>query len=148
MEIIRHHHPATPGAEDQIIPIPANRETLAKRRWRGVAADGREFGFDLDQTVNHGAAIFQAGTTFYAIAQNEEPVLEIALSADPAEAAQLGWKIGNLHFPVQVTPNSIRVADDSAIRQMLDREKIAYTSAIAVFAPLHAVPHSHGHSHD
>ncbi|HEY5793031.1 MAG TPA: hypothetical protein VIS74_07020, partial [Chthoniobacterales bacterium] len=63
-------------------------------------------------------------------------------------AARLGWKIGNLHFSVEVTADALRVADDSAIRQMLGREGIAHAARSAVFRPLLAAPHSHSHAHD
>ena len=35
-------------ADQPQVRIPVERLTLAKRRWRGVADDGEEFGFDLE----------------------------------------------------------------------------------------------------
>ena len=124
------------------VPLPAERRLLAKRRWRGVAADGREFGFDLDHPLADGDAVHANDTALYVIAQAAEPVLEIALPADPAAGARLGWMIGNLHFALELAGDSLRVADDPALRQLFDREHIAFTAREAVFRPL-----SGGHSH-
>ncbi len=40
------------------VRISADRLTLAKRRWRGIADDGREFGFDLAAPLADGACVF------------------------------------------------------------------------------------------
>jgi len=148
MEIVRHHLHGEPAPAAKRIPVPANREMLAKRRWRGVAEDGAEFGFDLDHLLADGDGVFATSTAHYFIEQTPEPVIEIPLGDNPAAAAQLGWKIGNLHFSIEVTSSTLRVADDSAIRQMLEREEIDFAATTAVFRPLHSAPHSHGHSHD
>ena len=121
-----------------------DRLTLARRRWRGVALDGTEFGFDLEHPLADGDVFHQSDTAFYRIAQQPEPVLEIALSS-PLDAAQTGWKIGNLHFQIAVTAQTILAPDDPAIRQMLEREHIAYRPASAIFRPLGG-GHSHGHA--
>ena len=39
------------SVKEAIVILTADRATLAKRRWRGVAQDGREFGFDLDHVL-------------------------------------------------------------------------------------------------
>ena len=121
--------------------ISVERLTLAKRRWRGVAEDGREFGFDLDAPLADGAAVFQSEAAVYIIAQRYEPVLEIALGADSPTAARLGWMIGNLHFQIEVAGAVVRVADDPAVRQLFDRERIAFTACKRVFHPLSGAHH-------
>jgi urease accessory protein len=131
----------------EVPPLPrralhADRLVLAKRRWRAVAEDGEEFGFDLTSPLTDGAAFFSNGSSVYCIAQRPEPVLEIALIARPAPVARLGWTIGNLHFPIQVTDDCIRVPDDVALRQLFDREKIPFTACERVFVPF-AKTHSH-----
>jgi urease accessory protein len=141
MEIIRQL-PALSETTSPLVRIPADRLTLAKRRWRGVAEDGREFGFDLEKPMPDGAVVFQDETTTYMIAQKYEPVLEVQLVQDPPAAAKLGWMIGNLHFPLEVTNDSVRVADDPALRQMFEREGIAYATCKRVFHPL-----AGGHHH-
>ena len=123
------------------VRLLVDRHTLAKRRWRGAAEDGREFGFDLEESLHDGAAFFQARDATYVISQKLEPVLEIAMGA-PLESARLGWMIGNLHFSLELAGSVIRVADDSALRQMLAREHIGYSEASRVFHP-----ERHGHVH-
>lgn len=122
--------------------IPAERLTLAKRRWRGVAEDGREFGFDLETPLIDGAVVFQSETAVYVLAQKYEPVLEIALGAYSPTAARLGWMIGNLHFQIEIAGDVVRVTDDPAVRQLFEREGIAFTACKRVFHPL-----SGGHHH-
>ncbi len=128
-----------PAAREILLPI--DRITLAKRRWRGAAEDGREFGFDLTAPLRDRAPFFQAGGATYCIAQQPEPVLEIVLST-PEESARLGWLIGNLHFTLQLADGVIRMPDDSALRQMLEREHVRYVTASRVFHPFRP-----GHAH-
>jgi urease accessory protein len=125
------------------ISLPVDRLTLAKRRWRGAAEDGTEFGFDLPTPLPNGAVFHATTTAFYVIAQNPEPVLEIALIPRPAPVARLGWAVGNLHFPIEVTEAVIRVPDDPALRQLFEREKIPFTACERVFTPF-----AKGHRHD
>lgn len=140
------HHPLDQSAADLAplprIPITVARLDLEKRRWRGLAADGREFGFDLHHPLHHGAAVFATASHAYVIAQAPEPVLEIALG-DAEASARLGWKIGNLHFPIEINPTAVRVIDDPALRQMLEREQIPFAEKTAVFQPLKGLPHAH-----
>jgi urease accessory protein len=121
--------------------LPVDRRTLAKRRWHAAAEDGREFGFDLEEPLPDGAPFFfDAGAT-YVISQKPEPVLEIVL-ASPTESARLGWLIGNLHFSLEISGDTIRAADDSALRQLFEREQIVFSEASRVF-----YPERHGHHH-
>ena len=149
------------------VALRIERATLAKRRWRGVADDGAEFGFDLEHpledgdvfhqgavryvidTLEDGDVFFQSAPAVYVIAQKAEPVIEVRLANLGSEdAARTGWLFGNLHQPVEVTHGAIRAAYDSAVEQMLQREKIAFARAEAVFKPLHAAAgHHHEHHH-
>jgi urease accessory protein len=128
------------------IRLAVERLTLAKRRWRGVAEDGSEFGFDLERPVSDGAAFYQTVDAVYLIAQKYEPVLELRIadcgSRSGSSAARVGWMIGNLHFQIEVLEDLIRVEDDSAVRQMLERERIEYVTCKRVFHPM-----SGGHRH-
>lgn len=134
--------PLDEGATGRKIPLRVDRHTLAKRRWRGVAEDGREFGFDLETPLRNGADFFRDGNATYAIAQETEAVLRISLARlNPEEAARRGWMLGNLHFPVQVARGALTVADDPAIRPVLEREGVDYEEEREVFTPLH------GHAH-
>ena len=130
------------------VTLPVERLTLRKRRWRGVAADGEEFGFDLERPLADGDVFFQSDASVYHLAQRPEPVLEIPLGDDPVEAARLGWRLGNLHFPLAVTEDDhvALAVDDPAVRAMLTREHLAFSPAERVFRPLSG-GHSHGHGH-
>jgi len=144
IEIIRHalHHSKK---ELPKVVLRADRGTLAKRRWRGTAEDGREFGFDLESHLHDGDVFFEAESA-YQIEQLPEPVFEVKLDGHaPRRAAEMGWLFGNLHFPIQITRDLIRVADDPAVRQMLEREKIPFTETIHVFHPFKTGGHHHGH---
>jgi urease accessory protein len=129
-----HHH----------IELRADRATLAKRRWRGQATDGREFGFDLAEPIHHGAHFFADGDHHYVIEQEPEEVLQI-LVATTEQAARVGWSLGNLHFAVQVLDNAVRVQPDSAVLQLLQREGRTFTRVTCVFLPLSAGAHGHHH---
>jgi urease accessory protein len=141
-----HHALAATGSSHERIAIPADRLLLAKRRWRGVAHDGTEFGFDLEKPLNDGDAVFENESAIYVIAQKYEPVLEVSSSAfragNAADAARLGWMIGNLHFQIEIAGDLVRVVDDPAVRQLFEREGIAYTACKRVFHPI-----SGGHHH-
>jgi len=122
--------------------LHADRLTLAKRRWRGVAEDGVEFGFDLAAPLVDGAAFHATNDAVYVIAQKPEACLEVALIPRAAPVARLGWAIGNLHFPIEVTEEVIRVPDDPALRQLFEREKIPFVPCERVFKPF-AKAHRH-----
>lgn len=145
MEII-HGATTSTAPSAPTVRLAVDRLTLAKRRWRGVAEDGREFGFDLTAPLRDGDSFFSDAAASYIIAQKYEPVLEVSVAAealrDGAQAARMGWLIGNLHFLIEVTPEVIRVVDDPAVRQMFEREGIAYTPCKRVFHPI-----SGGHQH-
>lgn len=130
---------------DRTLPeyaLEVDRLTLAKRRWRGVAQDGAKFGFDLERPLADGDVFAATAAAVYRIAQKPEAVLEASLGSDPAKAARLGWMIGNLHFPLGICGAALLVADDPALRQLFERESVAYTVGERVFHPL-----SGGHHH-
>ena len=52
-----------------VVELTVSRFKLQKRRWRAEAADGTDFGFDLEQPLTHGAMFFQTATARYIIAQ-------------------------------------------------------------------------------
>jgi urease accessory protein len=140
-----HRHSPAAGEAIRQVVLRADRITLAKRRWRGVAEDGREFGFDLEAPLHHGDLFFIDDACRYVITQQPEAVLEIPVAA-PEEAACIAWKIGNLHLGIQVLPTLLRVVDDPAAVQMLTREGVAYHRHEAVFLPL-ATGGNHHHHH-
>ena len=141
MEMIREaariNLPAVPAGR-----VVADRHTLAKRRWRATASDGKEFGFDLTAPFTHATVFNTAAGSAYLVEQKPEAVLEVKLIPRPAPVARLGWALGNLHFPIEVSDEVIRVPDDPAIRQLFEREKIPFEAVEAVFQPF-ARAHSH-----
>ena len=140
-----HHHEHSGDAHAlPPVAVRTDRRTLAKTRWRALAEDGTEFGFDLARPLRHGAAVFQNAQARYVIEQRPEPLFRVPV-ADPSEAARLGWMIGNLHFPAQVRDNGIYVEADPAVRQMLEREDIAFEETEGIFQPLHAGGAHHHH---
>lgn len=129
------------------IELRVDRLTLAKRRWRGVAEDGREFGFDLEHPLNDRADFFETAASVYTIAQQPEDLFEIH-PGDAAEAARIGWMIGNLHFPVAIQDGAVRVPADSAVRQLLERERVLFEQIREIFHPLKAAAGHHHHHHE
>lgn len=125
------------------IALVVGRTTLAKRRWRGVAEDGREFGFDLKHPLTDGAAFFETEPACYTIAQKPEAVLELQITdCGLRKATEIAWKIGNLHFQIELDDEKIRVAYDSALRQLFEREGLIFVACEAVFHPM-----TGGHHH-
>jgi urease accessory protein len=140
-------HPLESHGGHVHVPLWAARTTIAKRRWRGVAEDGREFGFDLEEALIHGAHFFAEELTYYVIEQTPEEVMEIPV-ATIEQAARVAWSLGNLHFGVQILPDAVRVAEDPAVLQFLDRERLTFKRVNCVFLPLSAgAPHHHVSSH-
>ncbi len=133
--------PTSARPEDSQIILNAERSMFLKRRWRGVASDGVEFGFDLEDRLKDGCVIFQTDVTDYVIRQIPELVYQIQMTS-PDFAALVGWKVGNLHFPVQITGAWVRITHDPAIRQLLEREGWAFEEATVVFNPLRVMPHA------
>lgn len=123
------------------IVVAAERRKFLKRRWRGVADDGTEFGFDLEARLIDGGVIHHAGGIDYIVRQLPEVVYEIPItSAD--QAALVGWKTGNLHLPAQILPDCIRVLHDDAMKQLLEREGWAYREPEVLFTPMKAMAHA------
>jgi len=143
-----HTHRHESEGEIQRVLLRAERTTLAKRRWRGVAEDGREFGFDLAAPLGHGDCFFIDEAVGYFIGQQPEAVLEIPV-ATPEDAARIAWNIGNMHFGIQVLPAALRVVDDPAVAQMLERERIVFQRHTEIFLPLSGgTGHHHPHAHE
>jgi urease accessory protein len=126
--------------------LRAERSTLAKRRWRGTARNGRDFGFDLDAKLTDGTVFHVEDDLAYVIEQLPEDVIEIAVSS-AREAGAIGWKLGNLHLPAEAGTHYLRAPNDAAVLQMLDREHLPYRKISAVFLPIGSAAHHH-HHHD
>lgn len=128
-------------SSDRQIVLHAERRLFLKRRWRGVAEDGMEFGFDLEDRLIDGCVIFQAEGNDYIVRQTAETVYRIPF-ATPAEAALVAWKTGNLHMPAQITGDAILVLHDEAMGNLILREGWPFTEPEVLFNPMKAVPHT------
>lgn len=118
------------------VEIRVERRVLAKRLWRGVAADGRQFGFELERPLSPGDVVWLADGVSYVIVQEPEPVLEIALAGLPASAAAgIGWAVGNLHLDLSSEAGRLLAPDEPAARRLLERIRIDFTPTLAVFRP-------------
>lgn len=126
--------------------IRVDRPKLARRLWRGVADDGTEFGFDLEVPLRHGDTVWADGSARYVIRQSAEPLLEIAITGSPEEAAVIGWAVGNMHFVIETRERRLLAPDDPGLRQALDRVGIAYRARTDVFQP-HRFAGIVGHAH-
>ncbi len=137
----RHLSEASSRPVPERIRLRAERRQFLKRRWRGVAEDGTEFGFDLEARLPDGAVIWRTATHDYIVQQEPEPVYVVRLGS-AEEAALAGWRIGNLHLPVEITGGAIRVLHDPAVRQLCEREGWPLSEETALFKPLRVVAHA------
>ena len=119
-----------------LVELRVDRRTLAKKLWRGVAADGVEFGFQLARSLQPGDTVHQTATVRYVIAQEPESVLEIPLAGLPASAAAgIGWAVGNLHLDFSSEAARLLAPDEPAARRLFERIQIPYTPTTAIFRP-------------
>ncbi|MCF3652380.1 urease accessory protein UreE [Synoicihabitans lomoniglobus] len=118
-----------------MVSIRVDRLKLAKRRWRGQAADGADFGFELTQPLKPGTTVWQSDTARYVIEQEPEAVLEIPLDVPASAAAGIGWAVGNLHMELMSEVDRLLAIDDPAVRQLLERIQVPYKPTTAVFRP-------------
>jgi urease accessory protein len=126
--------------ENQIV-LSAERRQFLKRRWRGEAEDGTEFGFNLEARLIDGCVIHHEDGRDYIVRQLPEIVYEVPITS-PDQAALVGWKAGNLHMPAQILPGSIRILHDDAMKQLLEREGWPYTEPEVLFTPMKAMAHA------
>lgn len=134
MEIVRSAI-MEPRAALEEVAIEVDRLRLAKRRWRGVAADGTEFGFELETPLAHGAVVWESGGKQYRLLQLPEPLLEVSLQVAPSAAAGIGWAIGNLHLELSAEASRLLTPDDPATRQLLERLRIPFATVNDIFRP-------------
>lgn len=129
--------------------LPANRQIILsverrlflKRRWRAVADDGTEFGFDLDTRLCNNGVIFHRGGFDYLVRQQTEKVFRIPF-VNPGHAALVAWKTGNLHLPAQILDDAILVLHDESMAQLIEREGWSFDEPEVLFTPMKAVAHS------
>jgi len=126
---------SAPDLARPVVTLRVDRLTLAKRLWRGTAADGAEFGFELPAPLRHGDTFHQTPASRYVVEQAPEPVVEISLDVAPSAAAGIGWAIGNLHLELQAEATRLLAADEPAVRQLLERLQVPFRPTTAIFRP-------------
>ena len=144
VKIIKEFNPINPEVFKNPISLTVERRVLAKRRWRGQAQDGADFGFDLISPLRHGICFHAEEDRNYVIDQKPEVVFRVPFP-DQQEAAHRAWQVGNLHFPAQFLESYLLVEGDLAVRLMLERNQIPFEEGMEVFQPvLAAAGHHHG----
>ena len=133
--------PASELPESSQVVLSAERRQFLKRRWRGIANDGTEFGFDLETRLVDGAVILQQDGKDYIVRQLPEMVYEVVFES-PAHAAMVAWRVGNLHLPAQILEDRIHVLYDEAMSHLIGYEGWAYSEPEVLFQPLKAVAHA------
>ena len=135
------------GSCHTVVPVPVDRHTLSRRRWRVPAADGTDFAVALEAPCQHGQLLWVDGDKAYCVDQSPENVIEVPLPAEPDQAASLGWFLGNQHLPVEVTSSAVRLEFQRQLADLLTRRQIAFVQTTARFCPTaHSAAHGH-HAH-
>jgi len=142
MIIIRHKLETFDTARRQV-GLTVDRHTLMKTRWRGMAHDGTEFGFDLEVPLRHDEVFFETDSAVFAIRQAAEPVLIVSSDIPWGSVAELAWSAGNLHQPIEVRADGMCLPDEPAVRAVLDKLHVGYSRADAIFRPQGGGVHSH-----
>ena len=117
------------------IAVTLGRRDLATTTWQASAADGQAFRCVATAPLRAGDTIFETAAARYVLRQQEEPVVEVPLDLAPSAAAGIGWAFGNEHLPLSAEPNRLLAPDEPAVRQLLERLRVPYHAAVAVFRP-------------
>lgn len=130
----------------ELVVIEVDRHSLQKCRWRRTAEDGTDFAFSLSEPLGDGDYVFETDAKRYQICQLPEPVLAIPLPGSAAEAARLGWVIGNLHQQVEIRDDVVLVGEDPGVRRLIESMNLSCESGVEVFRPpAHSASHHHAH---
>jgi urease accessory protein len=128
---------------DARVVLGVHRRMFLKRKWEAVAPDGTRFEFDLESRLPDGGVVHQADGRDYIVCQLPEKVVEIPFDC-PAQAAEIAWKVGNMHLPAEMLPHAIRVLHDPMTLDLLRAEGWAFSEPEVVFRPLKTPPHQAG----
>lgn len=135
------------GEGFQELTIPAERDTLTRRRWRGAALDGTDFAFALTDPLQHGSVVHEEAGKRYRIRQLPEPVLVVPLPTEPLLAARTAWFFGNMHLPIELRPNELLVAEEPTLRERISAAGMTWTAREEVFQPSkHCDTPAHSHA--
>lgn len=125
---------------DARIVIGVHRRMFLKRKWEAEAPDGTRFSFDLESRLPDGGVIHHQSGRDYIVSQLPERVYEICFDS-PARAAEIAWKTGNLHLPVEILSSRIRILHDPATLELLHSEGWQFSEPEVQFHPLKIPPH-------
>ena len=125
------------------IELITSRLQLQKRIWRGVAEDGKVFGFDLEEPLSHDQAFYECDGSFYIVKQEPEAVYAIDF-VNLKQASETAWMIGNLHFSAYFSEKSLIVPVDPALQNLFIEQSIPYREETMVFQPQkNRIAHTH-----
>ena len=125
------------------VELITSRLQLQKRIWRGVAEDGKVFGFDLEEPLSHDQAFYECDGSLYIVKQEPEAVYAIDLIT-LKQAAETAWMIGNLHFSASFSEKSLIVPVDPALQNLFVEQSISYREETMVFQPpKNRIAHTH-----
>lgn len=94
-----------------VVEVPYDWFECERKRIRKVAADGAEFGVAVAAGVKDGDILFEDDTQVYVVTLKETRLIAIAVHS-PAEAARIGFELGNRHLSLKITDTQISVPYD------------------------------------
>jgi urease accessory protein len=114
--------------------------TWEQRRWmrgRFTTEGGREIGVALPTgtQIESGQIMWIGADWYLAMKAASEPLLAIH-AADRQEAIRVAFEIGNLHFPLAISGETLLVPDDSAMTQLLARIGACWEKRNEAFEPI------------
>lgn len=136
-------------------PVPYDIVTLAHderhlRRRVLTTVHGEEIMVDLPAPtrLSHGQRLVLDDGRHIEVIAAEEPVYEIT-ARDAAALARIAWHIGNRHARAEIGDDSILIARDHVLKDMLEGLGAVVVETSRPFDPdppqLHGVPHHHAH---
>jgi urease accessory protein UreE len=106
-------------------------------RGRFTTVSGREIGVALPtgMRVEPGQLLWIAPDWYLTMDAAQEPLLAIH-PVDRQQAIRIAFEIGNLHFPVATSGESLLVPDDCAMTQLLERLGVRWEKCNLAFQPI------------
>ena len=111
--------PVSSNPPEDRLELAVERRKFLKRRWRGTAPDGTEFGFDLESRLVDGCVIFQENGIDYIVRQLPEACLRNPFFRPRASIAH--WLEGRQPPPPRpsdekITPHPSRSCHEATAR--------------------------------
>ncbi len=115
----RLHHLGHDGAVETLAIAPAD---LSRRRFRGTTVEGTECAISLPRSLSlfDGAVLYHEGAKAIVLRVGEQAWLRLR-PRGPAEALELGYHAGNLHWRVRFEGGDLLVATDGPQEAYLAR---------------------------